>query len=106
MSNIKNNQKFISDLSGKFLFMRHGQSIFNKVEDESRKINPELCDAHLSEEGINQVISKQNSQNQEPKEDIYPVKQENMYHKLKEMKSLTVLEEEIALCDKIISFKK
>jgi len=29
-----------------------------------------------------------------------------MYHKLKEMKSLTVLEEEIALCDKIISFKK
>ena len=54
----------------------------------------------------NQVISKQNSQNQEPKEDIYPVKQENMYHKLKEMKSLTVLEEEIALCDKIISFKK
>lgn len=61
MSNIKNNQKFISDLSGKFLFMRHGQSIFNKVEDDSRKINPELCDAHLSEEGINQVISKQKS---------------------------------------------
>ena len=61
MSNIKNNQKFISDLSGKFLFMRHGQSIFNKVEDESRKINPGLCDAHLSEEGINQVISKQKS---------------------------------------------
>ena len=29
-----------------------------------------------------------------------------MYHKLKEMKSLTVLEEEIALCDKIIAFKK
>ena len=29
-----------------------------------------------------------------------------MYHKLKEMKSLTVLEEEIVLCDKIISFKK
>ena len=29
-----------------------------------------------------------------------------MYHKVKEMKSLTVLEEEIALCDKIIAFKK
>ena len=39
-------------------------------------------------------------------EDIYPEKQEEMYHKLKEMKSLTVLEEEMALCDKIISFKK
>ena len=39
-------------------------------------------------------------------EDIYPEKQEEMYHKLKEMKSLTVLEEEMALCDKIISYKK
>ena len=29
-----------------------------------------------------------------------------MYHKVKEMKSLTVLEEEISLCDKIIAFKK
>ena len=39
-------------------------------------------------------------------EDIYPEKQEEMYHKLKEMKSLTVLEEEMALCEKIILFKK
>ena len=53
-----------------------------------------------------QIITKSKEQTQEPKEDIYPSKQENMYHKLKEMKSLTVLEEEIALCDKIISFKK
>ena len=29
-----------------------------------------------------------------------------MYHKVDEMKSLTVLEEEIALCNKIIEFKK
>ncbi len=42
----------------------------------------------------------------EPEEDIYPEKQEGMYHKVKEMKSLTVLEEEIALCNKIIAFKK
>ena len=53
-----------------------------------------------------QVISKAKQQQSEPKEDIYPIKQENMYHKLKEMKSITVLEEEIALCDKIIAFKK
>ena len=53
-----------------------------------------------------QVISKSKQQQSEPKEDIYPIKQENMYHKLKEMKSITVLEEEIALCDKIIAFKK
>ena len=53
-----------------------------------------------------QVITKSKEQTHEPKEDIYPSKQENMYHKLKEMKSLTVLDEEINLCDKIISFKK
>ena len=61
MSEIDNNQKYILDLSGKFLFMRHGQSIFNQILDESRKYNPDLCDAHLSEEGINQAISKQNT---------------------------------------------
>ena len=53
-----------------------------------------------------QILTKSKEQTHEPKEDIYPSKQENMYHKLKEMKSLTVLEEEIALCDKIISYKK
>ena len=50
--------------------------------------------------------SKNSEINNEPVEDIYPEKQENMYHKVDEMKSLTVLEEEIALCDKIIAFKK
>ena len=53
-----------------------------------------------------QVISRSKEQTIEPKEDIYPVKQENMYHKVKEMNSLKVLEEEIVLCDKIIAFKK
>ena len=54
-----------------------------------------------------QIQSKvSQSKNDEPSEDIYPEKQEGMYHKIKEMKSLTVLEEEIALCDKIITFKK
>ena len=50
--------------------------------------------------------SKNAETNNEPKEDIYPEKQESMYHKVNEMKSLTVLEEEIALCNKIIAFKK
>ena len=64
MSKEKNvSQKYIPDLSGKFLFMRHGQSLFNKVTDESRKYNPDLIDAHLSEEGINQSISRQNDLN-------------------------------------------
>ena len=43
--------------------MRHGQSFYNKVTDESRKYNPDLIDAHLSEEGIKQSISRQNDLN-------------------------------------------
>ena len=54
----------------------------------------------------NIIKSKNAETNNEPKEDIYPEKQESMYHKVNEMKSLTVLEEEIALCNKIIAFKK
>ena len=53
---------------------------------------------------INEEIPKEINENSE--EDIYPSTQEKMYHKLKEMKSLTVLEEEIALCEKIIAIKK
>ena len=64
MSKEKNvHKKYIPDLSGKFLFMRHGQSFYNKVTDESRKYNPDLIDAHLSEEGINQAKSRQNDLN-------------------------------------------
>ena len=51
--------KYLQDLSGKFLFMRHGQSLFNKIGGEERRYNPDLCDANLSEEGIKQAKSKQ-----------------------------------------------
>ena len=39
-------------------------------------------------------------------EDLYPVQQEKIFHRVKEMKSLTVLEEEMKLCDIIIAYKK
>ena len=64
---MKNNisSKFIPDLSGKFLFMRHGESLFNKMrEDPSRVYNPDLCDAHLSKEGIEQSKLKQKDINE------------------------------------------
>ena len=51
--------------------MRHGQSIYNKVTDESRKYNPELIDAHLSEVGINQAKLKQEDLNKLYIERIY-----------------------------------
>ena len=63
---------YIPDLSGKFLFMRHGQTWFNKQKgDESRRFNPELCDAHLSDNGINQIKSKQEIINKLNIEKIY-----------------------------------
>ena len=62
------------------------------------KIQPQM------QSKVNQ--SKKPELNNEPTEDIYPKKQEGMYHKIAEMKSLTVIEEETALCDKIIAFKK
>jgi hypothetical protein len=39
-------------------------------------------------------------------EDLYPLKQEQIFHRIKEMKSLTVLEKEIKLCNFIIEYKK
>lgn len=64
-------RNYILDLSGKFLFMRHGQSLFNKIKEESRKHNPELIDAHLSEDGINQAKSKQEELNKLDIEKVY-----------------------------------
>ena len=71
--NIGNNNspKYIPDLSGKFLFMRHGQSLYNQVKEESRRYNPDLIDASLSEEGIKQAKSRQEDINQLDIEKVY-----------------------------------
>ena len=71
--NIGNNNspKYIPDLSGKFLFMRHGQSLYNQVKEESRRYNPDLIDASLSEEGIKQAKSKQEDINKLDIEKVY-----------------------------------
>ena len=61
MSNETNNTpKFSRDISGKFLFMRHGQTFYNQTSDLSRRINPELSDSHLTEEGEKQAKLNQN----------------------------------------------
>ena len=60
MSNEPNNTpKFSRDLSGKFLFMRHGQTFYNQTSDLSRRTNPELSDSHLTEEGEKQAKMNQ-----------------------------------------------
>ena len=39
-------------------------------------------------------------------EDLYPLQQEKIFHRINQMKSLTVLEKEIKLCNFIIEYKK
>ena len=51
-----NLQKYSLDLNGKFLFIRHGQTICNSDKNyKERKINENYIDSHLSEKGINQT---------------------------------------------------
>lgn len=62
---------YSSDTSGKFLFMRHGQTWYNRNTDLSKRYNPDLCDAHLSDEGINQIKSIQEIINKLNLEKVY-----------------------------------
>ena len=66
-----NKPTFSSGTSGKFLFMRHGQTWYNRSTDLTRRYNPDLCDAHLSDEGINQIKSIQEIINKLNLEKIY-----------------------------------
>ena len=67
----KSKLKYTPDLSGKFLFMRHGQTWYNRTKDLSRRYNPDLCDSHLSDEGINQIILAQETINKLNIEKVY-----------------------------------
>ena len=71
MNTENNNPKFSCDLSGKFLFMRHGQTYYNIITDLSRRYNPELCDSHLTEEGENQAKLRQEDINKLNLEKVY-----------------------------------
>lgn len=46
---------YITNTSGKFLFIRHGQSEFNKYGKEKSKLNPDMIGCGLSESGIKQI---------------------------------------------------
>ena len=54
-SNI-NEQKYSEDNKGKFLFIRHGQTICNSDKNyKDRKFNPDYLDSHLSKKGIKKI---------------------------------------------------
>ena len=68
-SNIK--QKYSTDLTGKFLFMRHGKTQFNSDHEKGRQTNISYIDCHLSPKGIQQVLAKQNIINNLSIEKVY-----------------------------------
>ena len=99
-NNFQNNPKNAPKNPNQYDYSSHQTQIRPKPQNQNKPIIDQKNSYKT------QVVSKSREQKQESKEDIYPAKQENLYHKLKEMKSITVIEEEIALCDKIIGFKK
>ena len=68
-SNIK--EKYSTELSGKFLFMRHGKTKFNSDHEKNRQINISYIDCHLSLKGIQKVKAKQNIINNLSIEKVY-----------------------------------
>ena len=51
--------------------MRHGESCFNRITGEERRYNPDFCDAHLSDKGIEQAKSRQEDINKLNIEKVY-----------------------------------
>ena len=62
---------YAPDLSGKFLFMRHGETFFNQKKHFMGKIDPELCDSHLTDKGIQQILLSQEKINKLNIEKVY-----------------------------------
>jgi len=67
----KNHHKFSYDSSGKFLFMRHGETRFNQDPDPYRQLYPGYIDCNLSEDGITQAKMCQEQINKLSIKDVY-----------------------------------
>ena len=83
--NLKNKDKDEMALLGKFLTKEE----MNEGNEEEKKEKKEI-----KKEENNKI------------EDKYPLQQEKIFHRINQMKSLTVLEKEIEVCKMIIAYKK
>ena len=92
--NLKNKNKDEMDLVRKFLTKEE----MGEVEGGDKK----TTNIKKPEKVETQNIQK----NQNEDEDLYPLQQEKIFHRINQMKSLTVLEKEIKLCNFIIEYKK
>ena len=93
--NLKNKNKNDMDLVKQFLTKEELGEVENT--SENKKVNVKKPEK-IEKEKV------QNIPNEE--EDLYPLQQEKIFHRIVQMKSLTVLEKEINLCNFIIEYKK
>ena len=97
--NLKNKDKNDMDLVKKFLTKEElGEATGEVAEKKNVKKTENV-----------QKVQNQNKpqpQTQTTDEDLYPLQQEKIFHRINKMDSLTVLEKEIKLCKTIIEYKK
>ena len=91
--NLKNKNKDEMDLVRKFLTKEEMGEGEGGEKKATNIIKPEKVETHN--------IPK----NQNVDDDLYPLQQEKIFHRINQMKSLTVLEKEIKLCNFIIEYK-
>ena len=77
-----------------------------KIIEEELKRNPDAEAAEEEAKEQQKPAATKPPANVDDKIDLYPEKAENKYHSVAKMDSVTVLEKEKELCDKIIEYKK
>ena len=95
--NLKNRGKEDMDLVKKFLTKEElGEATGEVAEKKNVK----------KTENIQSIQDQNKPPTQNKDEDLYPLQQEKIFHRINKMDSLTVLEKEIKLCKTIIEYKK
>ena len=84
------------------------KNLKNKDKDEMALLGKFLTKEELNEGNEEEKKEKKEIKKEENNkiEDKYPLQQEKIFHRINQMKSLTVLEKEIEVCKMIIAYKK
>ena len=84
------------------------KNLKNKDKDEMALLGKFLTKEELNEGNEGEKKEKKEIKKEENNkiEDKYPLQQEKIFHRINQMKSLTVLEKEIEVCKMIIAYKK
>ena len=99
--NLKNKNKDDMDLVKKFLTKEElGEASGEVAPPEKKNVNVK------KNENIEKNVQKNPNPSQNIDEDLYPLQQEKIFHRINKMDSLTVLEKEIKLCKFIIEYKQ